>query len=182
MPPLRERDDDLPVLVNLFVKRFSKELGREIREVSDEVIALLRDYLWPGNIRELQSVLKQAILRSTGQVLLPSSLPELAAGASRTEDTSGSASSFDVTAFLRQQLQSGSNNIYEETHRLLDGHLLNQILEHTGGSQVQAAKLLGIARQTLRTKLRELNIQVTRSVEMDEQEDSADAAAQRPSA
>jgi DNA-binding NtrC family response regulator len=168
LPPLRDRAQDLPMLVNLFVKRFSKELGREIREVSDETIARLREYSWPGNIRELQSVLKQAILRSTGQVLLPTFLPELPSGSGRSEASSTADSSLDVASFLQQQLQSSSDNIYEETHRFLDRYLLSQVLEHVGGNQVQAAKLLGVARQTLRTKLRELNIQVTRSVEMDE--------------
>jgi DNA-binding NtrC family response regulator len=170
LPPLRDRGQDLPILVKLFVKRFSKELGREIREVSDETMARLREYSWPGNIRELQSVLKQAILRSTGHVLLPSFLPELPSGSGRPEAASTAGGSLDVATFLQQQLQSNSDNIYEETHRFLDRYLLSQVLEHVGGNQVQAAKLLGVARQTLRTKLRELNIQVTRSVEMDDDE------------
>src|SRR5438445_13852322 len=77
LPPLRERGDDLAVLVRHFVRRFSRELGREVQEVAPEALARLRGHPWPGNIRELQSVLKQALLRASGTVLLPAFLPDL---------------------------------------------------------------------------------------------------------
>src|SRR5205807_596512 len=70
LPPLRERGDDLPMLVQLFVQRFNRELGREVQSVAPEVLDRLRSYSWPGNIRELQSVLKQALLQTVGTVLL----------------------------------------------------------------------------------------------------------------
>src|SRR5438105_4167830 len=66
-----------PLLVRHFLRRFSKELGREVQEVAPEALARLRGYAWPGNVRELQSVLKQALLRAHGLVLLPDFLPEL---------------------------------------------------------------------------------------------------------
>ena len=76
LPPLRQRGDDLPMLVQHFLRRFSRELGRETREVTAEAMERLRAYTWPGNIRELQSVLKQAMLRATGPLLVPAFLPE----------------------------------------------------------------------------------------------------------
>ena len=81
LPPLRERGDDLPLLVQRFLRRYSHQLGREIREFSPETLDRLRDYHWPGNIRELQSVMKQALLRASGTVLLPAFLPEPVGGA-----------------------------------------------------------------------------------------------------
>src|SRR5215467_11755091 len=66
LPPLRERSDDLPLLVRHFVRRFSRELGREVQEIASEALARLRAYSWPGNVRELQSVLKQALLQARG--------------------------------------------------------------------------------------------------------------------
>ena len=75
LPALRERGDDLPMLVRHYLRRFNRELGREVREVTPEAMELLRRYPWPGNIRELQSVLKQALLRATGPVLTAESLP-----------------------------------------------------------------------------------------------------------
>ena len=78
LPPLRERGDDLPMLVQHYLRRFSRELGREVREVDPEAMERLRAYAWPGNIRELQSVLKQALLQASGTILLAAFLPELA--------------------------------------------------------------------------------------------------------
>ena len=75
LPALRERGDDLPLLVQHFVRRFTVELGRDVREVAPEAMDRLRDYSWPGNIRELQSILKQALLQAVGSVLLPAFLP-----------------------------------------------------------------------------------------------------------
>src|SRR5439155_5419892 len=77
LPPLRERGDDLPLLVRHYLRRFSRELGREVQEAAPEALERLRGHSWPGNIRELQSVLKQALLQASGPVLLPAFLPEL---------------------------------------------------------------------------------------------------------
>ena len=85
LPPLRERGDDLPMLVQHYLRRFSRELGREVREVAPEALERLRNYSWPGNIRELQSVLKQALLQASGTVLLPAFLPELSGRPSESE-------------------------------------------------------------------------------------------------
>src|SRR5207253_4253908 len=68
LPPLRERGDDLPLLVHAYLKRFGHELGREVRDVSPGAWERLRSYSWPGNVRELQSVIKQALLQSSGTV------------------------------------------------------------------------------------------------------------------
>src|ERR1700680_4218207 len=76
LPPLRERGDDLPLLIRHFLRRFGRELGRDVREAAPEALQRLRAYPWPGNIRELQSVLKQALLRSSGNVLLRNFLPQ----------------------------------------------------------------------------------------------------------
>jgi DNA-binding NtrC family response regulator len=168
LPPLRDRDADLPTLVQLFVKRFSTELGREIREVSNEALLQLQKYTWPGNIRELESVLKQAILRSTGHVLLPAFLPELSSGANPSGTTQSAESGLRLEAFIRERLRPEAQNLYEETHRELDRILLLRVLEYTGGNKHQAARVLGISRQTLRLKLNDIGLHVTQSIEADE--------------
>jgi DNA-binding NtrC family response regulator len=80
LPPLRERRDDLTLLFRHFLRRFGRELGRDVREGAPEALERLRAYSWPGNIRELQSVLKQALLRAGGNVLLPAFLPQSLGG------------------------------------------------------------------------------------------------------
>jgi two-component system nitrogen regulation response regulator GlnG len=180
LPPLRERGDDLPQLVQHYLQRFSRELGREVREVAPEALERLRDYSWPGNVRELQSILKQAILRAHGPVLLPDFLPELPEAPSvpphssprlvgeRSEEVTPEGSELDAEAFLRQRLGPDACDLYAESHREVDRLLLPRVLEYTGGNQYRAARLLGIARQTLRRKLRELGLRVGHSVAADE--------------
>ena len=76
LPPLRERGDDLPLLIRHFLRRFGRELGRDVREAAPEAFERLRAYPWPGNIRELQSVLKQALLRGQRQRPFAAFLPQ----------------------------------------------------------------------------------------------------------
>jgi two-component system nitrogen regulation response regulator GlnG len=180
LPPLREREGDLPLLVRHYVRRLSRELGREVLELAPEALDRLRGYSWPGNIRELQSVLKQALLRASGTVLLPGFLPALA---EETGDTVTGSSferaaesppekDLDLEGFIRGRLGPDASDLYSEVHRQVDRILLPQVLEYTRGNQHQAARLLGIARQTLRLKLRDLGLHVTHSVDTDEQESS----------
>ena len=91
LPPLRQRGDDLPPLVHLYVRRFNRELSRDVREITPEAMERLCSYPWPGNIRELQSVLKQALLRATGPVLVPAFLPESLGGPLTTLVTTAEA-------------------------------------------------------------------------------------------
>jgi DNA-binding NtrC family response regulator len=76
LPPLRERRDDIPLLVDHFLQKFSKELGKELRRVSPEAMALLENHHWPGNIRELENVIERAVVLGAGDVLGPDALPE----------------------------------------------------------------------------------------------------------
>ncbi|MDB5303196.1 MAG: glnG 1, partial [Phycisphaerales bacterium] len=167
LPPLREREEDLPMMVKHYLKRFSRELGREVHEIAPEAMDRLRGYSWPGNIRELQSVIKQALLQAHGSVLLPSFLSELSG--STAEGAALANVNVDLEAFIRQRLQPDSRDLYAEAHGQMDRFLLAAVLDYTGGSQHQAARLLGIARQTLRLKLRDLGLRVTRSVEADDE-------------
>jgi two-component system nitrogen regulation response regulator GlnG len=169
LPPLRERGDDLPLLVQHQLRRFSRELGRDVRKVAPEAMARLREYSWPGNIRELQSVLKQALLQSSGAVLLPAFLPEPLRGSGEAHPASPTGDQPGVETFvIRQPLNSDARDLYADAHRQLDRMLLPRVLEFTQGSKHEAAMMLGIARQTLRQKVRELGLAEPRSSEADE--------------
>jgi two-component system nitrogen regulation response regulator GlnG len=169
VPPLRERGDDLALLVQFYLRRVNRELGREVREAAPEALERLRGYSWPGNVRELQSVLKQALLRAHGPVLLPDFLPEFpAAPAEPAARVVPPGRRFDPEAFIGQRLGPDSCDLYEETHRELNRLLLPRVLAYTGGNQQRAARLLGITRRTLTTKLRDLGLHVAHSVEANE--------------
>jgi DNA-binding NtrC family response regulator len=174
LPALRERSDDLPMLVEYFVRRFNRELNRDVREVSSEVMDRLRAYSWPGNVRELQSVVKQALLRATGGVLLPIFLPELSAnpGTQAAGSPAAPAGERFLENLIDQRLGAGSTDLHAEVHLEVDRILLPAVLRFTSGSQHQAAKILGLARQTLRMRLRDLGITVTKTV--DEKVDDLD--------
>jgi two-component system nitrogen regulation response regulator GlnG len=164
LPPLRERGDDLPALVHHYVQRFSRELGRDVCDVAPEALDRLRGYAWPGNIRELQSVLKQALLKASGAVLLPAFLPDLLGTPAGASKVASQEEDLSLRAFIRQRLTADASDLYAETHREVDRMFLALVLDYAQGSQRQAARLLGIARQTLRLKLREAGLHVTHSV------------------
>ena len=161
LPALRERRDDVPALVEHYVRQFARQMGRDVREVAPDAMVKLVAYEWPGNIRELQSVVRQALLNATGTVLHAMFLPELAAPAVAP------ASSFDLEAFIRDRLATTAGELHADTHREVDRILMTMALEHTHGNQRDAAKVLRISRQTMRMRLRSLGIHVTQTIESD---------------
>jgi two-component system nitrogen regulation response regulator GlnG len=168
LPALRERGDDIPLLVSYYLRRFNRELGRDIREAAPEAIAQLRSYAWPGNIRQLQSVLKQALLHASGNVLIPAFLPPLSQDrAAPTSATAGAGSEgqLQLESFIRERLAAGTTDLQAEVSQEVDRLLLPAVLRFTGGNQQSAAKALGVSRQTLRLRLRELDITVTKTVD-----------------
>jgi DNA-binding NtrC family response regulator len=162
LPPLRERGDDLRLLVEFFLRRFNPELGKEVRQVSPEAMATLQRYNWPGNVRELQSVLRQALLQATGPILLPEFLPAFLRpepGAPRLASPQGLPGWED---FIAERLQGGASNLYSEALALMERELLTRVLTFTKGNKVRAAWVLGISRANLRAKVRALGVVVER--------------------
>ncbi len=162
VPPLRERKEDIPVLVRHFVPELAHRLGRRVDNPSEVVLARLMRHGWPGNIRELQNVLERAVVMAQeGDLDVPDGL---------ASDEPAHVDVFDVAAFVREQLSLASPlDVYAETHRWVDRILFRLALDHTGGNRREAARLMGISRQTMRTRLRSLGIHVSYSVETDEE-------------
>jgi len=164
LPSLRERGEDLILLIRHYLRRFNKELNRQVEGVAPEALVALRRYPWPGNVRELQSVLKQSLLQATGPVLVSDFLPPHFLDLESRTDIREADSDFHWQQFIQEQIQAGSENLYGESLRRMERSLLTNVLMHTGGNQVQAAKLLGITRGSLRTKIRDLGITIGRTV------------------
>jgi nitrogen regulation protein NR(I) len=162
LPTLRERGEDLVLLVQHYLRRFSRELEKDVQTVAPEALARLRAYTWPGNVRELQSALKHAVLQATGPVLAADFLPAwVQPGAA---DSTSDAADSDWTHFVEDQLRAGTSNLYDSALRRMERQVLTQVLRHTDGNQVQAAKILGITRGSLRTKIRDLGINIGRTI------------------
>jgi nitrogen regulation protein NR(I) len=155
LPPLRERRDDLPRLAEWMLARLARQLHRPVARLAPEAVTALAEYHWPGNIRELQGVLQDAVLRCPSPELsaddIAISLRQTSAPA--TGSGADSDADRDIVQYIRSRLAAGSTNLYEEVVAYTDAHLLREVLAHTSGNQVQATRILGIARNSLRKKL-----------------------------
>lgn len=168
LPPLRERDGDLPLLIDYFLQRFSRELNKSVVQVAPEASRLLLSYTWPGNLRELQSVLKHAVVEATGPVLLPEFLPDSLRSAAAGHERAPIASEDALVDLIRRRINAGSQNLYDEIIQGVERTLLGEIVHHSEGNISRAAAILGISRSTLRIKLAALGISLDRSVRIDD--------------
>jgi transcriptional regulator with GAF, ATPase, and Fis domain len=137
IPPLRQRKDDIPLLIMHFVAKFNKKMGKKIESVSQKTMALLQEYHWPGNVRELESVVERAVIISQGSAL-------------QVLDR------FDASRKREQTAGQGVKSIAELEH----DHIL-MVLQETGGrieGKNGAALLLGLNPSTLRARMRKLAI------------------------
>jgi nitrogen regulation protein NR(I) len=159
LPALRDRGDDIPLLAKHFVHRFGRDLKKDVHTIPEETLAILQQYSWPGNVREFQSVIKQTLLQTTGPVLLPEFLPAIVRGrGGGTQIDAGGSTLSTLSDFIQQQIADGTTNLYADSQAILDRQLFDQVLKHTDGNLTQAAKILGITRATLRSKLTALNM------------------------
>ena len=117
-------------------------------------------------------MLRQALLRASGTVLLPAFLPELSRAPVGSRHNGVSEQSFDLERFIRQRLSPTANDLSAETHREVDRLLITLALEYTHGNHREASRLLGISRQTMRMRLRALGLHVSHSVESDDEDAS----------
>ncbi len=173
LPPLRERTEDIPELAHYFLFRLNRQLGTSVQTISPESLDLLQRYAWPGNIRELQSVLREALIASAGLVLLPQFLPpelQSAPVADSETVTVPKIAADDWTqlgAFIESTLANRDTDLYRRAIEYLDRLLLARALAQSSGHQSNAATLLGLSRPTLRTKLRALGLTVEKVVSSD---------------
>jgi DNA-binding NtrC family response regulator len=138
LPPLRERREDIPDLVEHFVCKFAAETGRKKTGVTDEALSILVQYSWPGNIRELEHTVERAVLLGKNAKITPADLPLDVLTRSGSE------------ASLAEALSKGC------TLRDLEHEYIKRVLESTGGNKTEAAAILGVDRTTLYRKLDEL--------------------------
>jgi two-component system nitrogen regulation response regulator GlnG len=160
VPALRERLEDIPELAHYLMFRFNQQLGTVAASISPEAIEKLQSHRWPGNIRELQGVLRDALVISTGASLLPEHFPlELRAdGDDAMTAGSGAAAEAEdwpaLGAFAEQVLGDGRGDGYRRIIQRFDRLVILHAMNLAGGLQSRAADLLGLSRPTLRLKLR----------------------------
>ena len=166
IPPLRDRDEDIPLLVDHIIAKFNERLKKRVRGISDDAMRLLRGHSWPGNIRELENVLERTILFCSGDLIEVSDLPaELrtaeAAARGRTPTGELAAATIAVAASVAAGEAGATGSLKEmvraETSRV-ERELIARALDETGGNVTQAAKLLKISRKSLQMKMKEFGL------------------------
>ncbi|MDB5389085.1 MAG: glnG 4 [Planctomycetaceae bacterium] len=161
LPPLRERMEDLQLLVDYFIATLNRNLGRTLRGVAPETMRLLQTHDWPGNVRELLNSLKYAVIRSTGEVLTPDCLPQNLKGNSTPPPLPTVRShASEFVDIVRELLKSGEKDVYAKVISEVDRVVLQEVLQHTQGNLGQASEQLGMSRTTLRAKLQNAGITV----------------------
>src|SRR6266481_5407021 len=141
LPPLRDRREDIPLLVAHFLQKFGKELGKDVRGVAPEAMTVLERYHWPGNIRELENVLERAIVLGAGEILEVDSLPASVRFAGPDRRVTGALEIPDDGLDLEATLDD------------LESRYLQRALDRTGGVQTKAAELLKMTFRQFRYKL-----------------------------
>ncbi len=145
LPPLRERRDDIPILVDHFVDRFRRTFGRDVRGVSGEAMSLMQAYPWPGNVRELRNVIERIVLLGPDTIINVADLPSEVRFARPGGGTTSAGCPFALP-------EEGVD--LEAVER----GLLAQALERTNGNQSAAARLLGISRYALRYRMEKFDL------------------------
>ena len=143
IPPLRKRMDDIPLLIDFFVKQISNKMEKNPPEIHPDTLALLTRYPWPGNIRELQNVLERTLVLKESKIMMPDDLPP---EFSKEGEKETSLSPGKLKEALKQHGAA------------LERDLIVRALEKTKGNVTKAAKELGISRKSLQLKMRQYNL------------------------
>ncbi|HXC93351.1 MAG TPA: sigma-54 dependent transcriptional regulator [Geobacteraceae bacterium] len=146
IPPLRERREDIPVLVKFFLEIYSRKFSRDFKMIDPRALEMLAGYRWPGNIRELKNTIERICIMNCGPSLLPEQLP--------AEMTTGENAAATIP-FIPMLSELG----LEETVNRFERDIIKSALEKSGGNVLQAAHLLKIPRGTLRYKMEKMEIQ-----------------------
>jgi two-component system, NtrC family, response regulator PilR len=148
MPPLRERVEDIPLLIAHFIARLTKDVGKSVRAISPESLAILERYHWPGNIRELENIVERAIVLGNSEILAPESLPAhlRAPRDEQAVNVEIPASGMDLEATLMR----------------IENRYIRLALERSGWLQVRAAEMLGLSFRQFRYKLQKHGLRAGR--------------------
>ncbi len=164
--PLRERRDDIPLLVNYFLKKLAREQQRPPKSVAASVIKTLEKYHWPGNVRELENAIRRAHVMAKSDAILLSDLPPEISGHGSgsaamppTSGVAGEAAATDAAALARQLFLWARRDPKLKVIPAVERELVIQALKEANNNQVHAAKLLGITRATLRKRIEKFGIQ-----------------------
>ncbi len=150
IPPLRERREDIPLLAETFTRAAAERYGLPLRQVGQSALRRLVDYDWPGNVRELKNTIERAAIMAEGEELRSQDLPD--------EITPGTEKLKPVETDSKDGLNVPFTAEFREDRKEFERRYISRCLEHTGGNVTKAAEILGMHRQSLQHKLRQLGL------------------------
>ncbi len=145
IPPLRERREDIPLLIRYFIDRFSKEMGKPVKDISEEAVRMMVDYEWKGNVRELENTIERAMILTDGEVILPEHIVLVPVGVRETD--SG------------PELEGSLEDVAKEALRKAESRRIRKALEETRWNKTKAAEILRVSYKTLLTKIKDYGIE-----------------------
>jgi len=143
IPPLRERKEDICALMEHFIGIYAKENYKDINGIAKDVLAVLMDYNWPGNVRQLENIIERAVILDTDNIIGKEDLPDIIL-----------AGTTCVNANLSADIMSSLKDVLQEPEKVY----ILRVLDEVGWNKKKAATKLGVNRTTLYNKLRKYNI------------------------
>lgn len=164
LPPLRKRREDIPRLIDFFLDKYNTENQRNLRKISRDVLNTLLRYPWPGNVRELENAMERAVVLSTGEDFSVDLMPlqiRLFSKQTRSDTTDSSIESLAarLSEHAVREYQSCEGQVYDLVVGEIEKQLIREALNYNSGVKVRTADFLGINRNTLNKKIKELNIE-----------------------
>jgi two-component system response regulator PilR (NtrC family) len=145
MPPLRQRKEDIPILTSYFIEKYAREFGKEVRMISSYAMELLREYAFPGNIRELENIIERGVAMETSNIILPENLVLSA-------QTNGGQNGIDL------EIPDQGINLNAELEKI-EKKAIEKALQKTKGSKTKAAELLHVTFDALRYRIEKLGVE-----------------------
>ena len=157
IPSLRERREDIPLLMRHFLQQAASELQVETKTLTDDAAQLLSTLDWPGNVRQLENLCRLLTVMAPGQEIHVEDLPDELTGGAAEAVPAGADWQAMLRSWAQQQLAGGADHLLDEALPVFERALIDVALQHTGGRRQDAARLLGWGRNTLTRKLKELD-------------------------
>ena len=153
MPSLNERKDDMPLLVDFFIKRYNDLYKKQIAGMDKPAEEIMNSYDWPGNIRELENVIERAVIMAKGNIIDVSLLPDSINPAKNRDE------GFNIKAYIKTEMRKKADgSIYKEVIGDLEKWLIEELLVETGNNKLKTSQKLGINRNTLKAKMRDYGL------------------------
>jgi two-component system nitrogen regulation response regulator GlnG len=166
VPPLRDRREDVPLLVDLFLDRINRNHGFQVKGLSPDALSVLAEHSWPGNVRELENVLIRAAALAPNRLLTADDVRFGDGGRSHGLEPDAPLDEIvavKVREYMHEFGDIAPRNLHARVLEIIEKPLIEAVLDRTNGNQLRAAEILGINRNTLRKKISELGIEVKRS-------------------